>query len=114
MPKSYPQSTDVAIRQNYFVEITGPEAIVQNGFQETDLMRIFATDGLTANGTSRPESKKLGSDELDLIGVRGRAGLKPQFLSTDPADPEFLLPAKQAAHRQIGAAPPAQSHQTNR
>ena len=108
MPKSYPQSTEVAIRKNLFVEIAGPEAVIQSGFNETDLMRIFAAKGLAANGTSRPKLYKRGSDELDLIGFRGRTGIKPQFLSTNPDDPVFLLPAQQAAHRQIGAAPPAQ------
>lgn len=58
MSKSYPQSTEVPIRENLFVEITGPEAVIQNGFHEPDLMRIFATSGLAANGTSRPESKR--------------------------------------------------------
>jgi len=107
MPQAYPQSTETAIRENYLVNITGPEAIIQNGFDEISFMRIFATNGLLNNETTRSESKKLSPGELDLIGVRGRFNVQPQFRSMNPDEEGFLLPAGKASHSGVGAAPAA-------
>lgn len=105
MPQTYPDSNENAIRKNLFVNITGPEAIIQNGFNESNLMRTLTTNGLTENWSTRPESKKPGKNELDLIGGRGKTDVKPQFRSRNPDEQGYLLPAPTASHRFVGASP---------
>lgn len=82
-------SEEVNVTGNRFINVKGPEAVVEEGFSNDDWKKIVAksTNHIRRNLSTRP-ADQAGQDEIDLFingGRRGVPDLKPKFqLILDP------------------------------
>ncbi len=101
------RSTDLQFHNNLFVNSKAADAVVEKDYKPADFFLMYRAfpGGSSYNWTTRPPSEPPNPEELvtlfeTLDGKRNVDDL--QFLSSDPASPEFLAPAPTAPQRQRG------------
>lgn len=101
------QSGDLGFYNNLFVGSKSADAVVEKDFKVTEFLGMYRTSpgGSGYNWTTRPRGDAPKPGEIYYLfetagGEFGRADL--QFVSTDPASPDFLAPAPASPHRQVG------------
>jgi len=95
-------SERLVIARNFFANLTQADVIVRKGFSVDAFREYLPSDGsgLVGNMSTRAERP---DDNVPFLFVRSKFGVSPQFVSTDPDDDDFLMPASKAAHRKAGA-----------
>jgi serine/threonine-protein kinase len=99
------RSRDFQFHNNLFVESKTADAVVEKDYKPADFFVMYRTfpGGSGYNWTTRPQSDPPNPDELVTMfeTVDGRRNVGDlQFVSTDPASPDFLAPAPNAPQRQ--------------
>ena len=88
-------SDDVTIRRNLFLEVGGPECVVETKYDDLQFSQMVSTTGaIGENWSTRTETAdtKNGERELMLPRVERQRGVQVEFSSTDPLTPDFLEP----------------------
>ena len=88
-------SDNVSIRRNLFFEVSGPECVVENKYDELKFSQmVSAAAAVTGNWSTRTEQADLkrGERELMLPGGANQRGVQVEFSSTDPQAADFLEP----------------------
>ncbi len=88
-----------AIRSNAFVGCATADVLVRNGYSDEGFWRKFSSAG-SHLGENRTDSK-LKAGDANIYG-KNPFQTKFQFQSTDPTDPNFLIPHESSDHREIG------------
>lgn len=100
-----PQSSDLGFYNNLFFGSKTTDVIVERDYKELDFLSLYRTSpgGSGYNWTTRARTDPLKPDEVPyLFETRGQfARADVQFLSTDPASPDFLAPTPTSPHRQV-------------
>jgi serine/threonine-protein kinase len=101
------RSTDLQFHNNLFVNSKTADAVVEKDYKPADFFLMYRSfpGGSSYNWTTRPPSDPPKPEELvtlfeTLDGKRNAGDL--QFLSTDPASPDYLAPTPTAPQRQRG------------
>ncbi len=96
---------------NLFAQMKGPAVAVEKDFNEIEFFSMYSTkrSGAANNWIDGPAAPQPGEIKLFDAGGGRRDVKEIQFVSTDPANPDFLAPAPNGAQRsggtQIGAQP---------
>ena len=88
-------SDNVRIRLNLFLEVAGPECVVETKYAELQFSQMVSTTGaISENWSTRTETAdpKKGERELMLPGIVMQRGVQVEFSSTDPLVSDFLEP----------------------
>jgi hypothetical protein len=91
------RSEDLAFSDNRFIDISGPEAIVENGYVADAFQKFLAqkpAPAIRGNMSTRPAPDTPLAGEIDLFangGARGQADLQPQF---EPASATSTAPTQ--------------------
>jgi hypothetical protein len=88
-------SDNVRIRRNLFLEIAGPECVVETKYDELQFSQMVSMTGaIRENWSTRTETAdpKKGERELMLPGGERQRGVQVEFSSTDPLASDFLEP----------------------
>uniref|UniRef100_A0A7C2JYJ4 Serine/threonine protein kinase n=1 Tax=Schlesneria paludicola TaxID=360056 RepID=A0A7C2JYJ4_9PLAN len=95
-----PTAKNLSLRRNLFVELTGPEVVVEQDFNEQMLIDRQMLGAMAGNWSTRPEEKVGGALEIwGDGGRRGETGIT--FVSTDPDSPKFLAPPREAPQARV-------------
>lgn len=98
-------SNGLIFRRNLFTKMTGPEGIVQTGYDEGRFGGMLATDRpgweLNYSDRSKPSTPQTGEINplCEANGKRGDAGIT--FVSTDVKNAKFLAPTDTAVQRSV-------------
>ena len=107
MPDS--TSNGLVFSRNLFAAIKGPEIVVEKDFKELPFNGMVSVSvPILHNWSTRtvPANPKQGERELMLPNPKGQRTGRLKFLSTDPADDQFLVPSPGVLPRNLGGAGP--------
>ncbi|MDZ4687849.1 MAG: hypothetical protein SH850_22480, partial [Planctomycetaceae bacterium] len=98
-----PTAKGLTIRRNLFVELSGPETQVEQGFDDKLLIDRQMLGAMRLNWSSKPAQEPPPPGALLIWGDGGRQG-EPnlKFASTDSTAAKFLAPADDAAQKNVG------------
>jgi serine/threonine protein kinase len=106
-----PQSNGLGFYNNLFFGSKTADAVVEKDLKITDFLAMYRTTpgGSGYNWTTRKRAEPAKPEEINYLfetigGEFGREDV--QFMSTDPASPDFLAPATGSPHRQKGTLDP--------
>jgi hypothetical protein len=98
------RSKNLSVRRNLFVDLSGPETVIEQGFSEPTLIDRRMLGRLDRNWTTSPDSgpQPTSLNLWEHEGQRGVSGVK--FASTDPSSPQFLMPTRDAPQARVAGA----------
>jgi hypothetical protein len=102
------QTADLGFHNNLFFNSKSADVVVEKDYKPPEFFLMYRTSpgGFAFNWTTRPPTDPPRSDEIvtlfDSALGKYSAAADIQFLSTDPASPDFLAPAPASPHRQAG------------
>ena len=103
-----PATDGLSFFNNLFVESAERDVSVVQGYNEAEFLRMFAANpgGIDLNWTTRMAPTPPVPAEIPSLfeARRGRYGVMPQFISVDPANPDFLRPAPGSPQANVGMA----------
>ncbi|MGE5191406.1 MAG: hypothetical protein ACM3U2_02820, partial [Deltaproteobacteria bacterium] len=103
-------TTDLGFYNNLFFGSKTADAVVEKDFKERDFLSMYRTSpgGAGYNWTTRPRLDPAKHEELPYLFETLGGGFDKKdvnFVSTDPASPDFLAPAPGSPQRQQGTLP---------
>ncbi len=105
MPKK--NSKEIGFYHNLFAAISGPELIIENGYDIKEFNSRLSTlsGGVVQNWSDRPDpgAEPKGGEHLLVINPTAQRVDDFKFVSTDRTNPKFLAPAPNTPYSRIGA-----------
>ncbi len=104
------QTGDLGFHNNLFVNSKTADVVVEKNYKASDFFLMYRTSpgGIAFNWTTRAPSDPPKSDEISTLfdsSTSRNAVTDLQFLSTDPASPDFLAPPPASPQSQPGTRP---------
>ncbi len=101
-------SAELVFRRNLFVKTAVAEAIVQTDYKESKFRSMLSTNppGIEANWSDRVKpTEPVGGELAILFELGGRRGVSDfAFESTDPKNPNFLVPTSTSPQKDVAEA----------
>jgi hypothetical protein len=97
-------SSDFAMHRNLFAGQTGPELVIQEGFDDTKFDRVVsAGGGIDRNFSDRNEKPSISAGERDVVIRDEQRVSEITFSSTSSSSPDYLATKAKSAYGRVGS-----------
>ena len=97
-------SSEFVVHRNLFAALSGPELVIQDGFDDAKFDKVLATtSGVDMNFSDRKSVPDIAVGERDIVIAEERRVGAISFVSTSPSSEEFLATLNDAPYGRVGA-----------